>query len=89
MGKPFKKTRIGKLLGGLGKVAIAGAADFIPGGETLIRLVTKTPEDQDSTNGTDLGRIIVVVIIGVAIIGVITGKLTSDQLDSIIESLGK
>ena len=89
MSKKFKNTKIGKILGGLGKVAIAGVADFVPGGETIVRLVSKTPEDQESTNSSDLGRIIVVVIIGISIIGLIMGKLNSDQLDSIIESLGK
>ena len=89
MKKPFKKSKFGRVLIGLSKVAIAGAVDFIPGGETIARLVKKTPEDEDNTNGEDVGRIIVVIVLGITIIGVLLGKLTSEQLDGIINSLSE
>lgn len=89
MKKPFKETKFAKLLGGAVKVVIGGVVDGIPGGETLVRLISKTPDDQESTNKSDFGRFLVVVVIGVAILGVIIGKLSPGQLDGIIESLGK
>ena len=89
MGKPFKKTKIGKLLGGLGKVVLAGSVDFIPGAETLIRLVSKTPEDEENTNHSDFYRFAVVVVICISVIGLISGKLSPEQHEGIINSLGK
>ena len=88
------KTRFGMIVSkvkssSLVKNIALGVLDFVPAGDTIKRLVEKPKEGDSNSNGDYAARIAVASVVGLLVIGNITGKVSLETLTKIIGMLGE
>ena len=84
VGMFFKKVTTSPII----KTVALGALDFIPAGEPIKNLIKKTKQDDPTTNKDNIARIVVAVVIGLVVLGVVTGKISVESSTKIIEAIG-